>query len=78
MIDRVNHQLVLKERAEARALLFKHAVYETIGDAVDPLFAYAYDIGLIDRLGTKAVANVIELAFRKYGLNDESEENATE
>jgi hypothetical protein len=71
-MTKINPLQALQARAEARALLFKHATYETIGEAIDPLLKNAYDVGLVDQLGAKAVMQIIEQAFRaEIGIANE-------
>jgi hypothetical protein len=55
--------LVLRARAEARAILFWTGDQWTLGEALDPLFAYAQDTGLIDMLGREAIEDIIHSAF---------------
>jgi hypothetical protein len=54
--------LVLRARAEARSLLFRCGEF-TLGDALDPLFAYAHKAGLVNMLGTEAIENIVYDAF---------------
>jgi hypothetical protein len=35
----------------------------TLGDALDPLFAYAHKAGLVKTLGTEAIENIVYDAF---------------
>jgi hypothetical protein len=60
--DRVAPILVLRARAEARSLLFRAGEF-TLGDALDPLFAYAYKAGLVNMLGTEAIEDIVYDAF---------------
>ena len=67
-MTKINPLQALQARAEARALLFKHAEFETVGEAIDPLVQAAYDVGLVDQLGVKVVMEVIEQAFFEHGI----------
>jgi hypothetical protein len=60
--DRVAPILVLRARAEARSLLFSAGEF-TLGEALDPLFAYAHKAGLLKTLGTEAIENIVYDAF---------------
>jgi hypothetical protein len=62
MTDRVLPILVLRARAEARAILFRAGEF-TLGDALDPLFAYAHKAGLVKTLGLEAIENIVYDAF---------------
>lgn len=53
---------VLRERAEARAILFWAGEF-TLGDALDPLFDYATKTGLIKMFGLEAMQQIIHDAF---------------
>jgi hypothetical protein len=55
--------LVLQACAEARALLFRTAEYETLGEAIAPLLVYAHDHDLVDRVGAEGVLAIIRDAF---------------
>ena len=59
----MNPLLVLQARAEARALLFRTAEYQDLGEAVTPLLAYAHESGLADEIGAPAVLAIIKAAF---------------
>jgi hypothetical protein len=59
---RVAPVLVLRARAEARSLLF-HCGEFTLGEALDPLFAYAHKAGLVKTLGTEAIEDIVYDAF---------------
>jgi len=54
---------VLQARAEARALLYACGEYADVEEAVDPLFAYAIESGIVADLGMDAVKSIIEQAF---------------
>ena len=54
---------ILRARAEARAVLFWTGDEWTLGEALDPLFAYAQDTGLIDMHGEEAIADIVFNAF---------------
>jgi hypothetical protein len=43
-------------------LLFRCGEF-TLGEALDPLFAYAYKAGLVNMLGTEAIEDIIYDAF---------------
>jgi hypothetical protein len=60
--DRIAPVLVLRARAEARSLLFRCGEF-TLGDALDPLFAYAHKAGLVKMLGSEAVEDIVYDAF---------------
>jgi hypothetical protein len=55
--------LALQARAEARALLYQCCEFETIEQALAPLFADAVDLGLVDELGEAAIKAIIEAPF---------------
>ena len=57
--------LVLRARAEARALLYGCNEFE-YGEATDPLLQYAFKAGLIDMLGFEAVEAIIFDPFKKF------------
>jgi hypothetical protein len=59
---RVAPILVLRARAEARSLLFSAGEF-TLGEALDPLFAYAHKAGLVKMLGSEAVEDIVYDAF---------------
>lgn len=54
---------VLQARADARALLFKTAEYENLGEALTPLLVYAHESGLVDALGAATTWALIRKAF---------------
>jgi hypothetical protein len=61
---RVNPVLVLRARAEVRAILFyKWAEYEDLEEAIKPLRHYAITSGLVDSIGAAAVMAIIYAAF---------------
>lgn len=65
MVDLIS---VFKLRAEVRAYLwFECAEYETIEEALAPLFADAVRQGLVARLGERAVKQLIEAPFYESG-----------
>ena len=55
----MNPLLVLQARAEARALLFKCAEYEDIGEAITPLLVYTHE----NQLNTMVAIDIIKTAF---------------
>ena len=55
----MNLLLVLQARAEARALLFRCAEYEDIGEAITPLLVYAHE----SALNANVVLDIIKTAF---------------
>ena len=55
--------LILQARAEARAILYCHQHYDTIEAALEPLFAYAVDAGIVDQLGEADTKAMIEAPF---------------
>jgi hypothetical protein len=57
--------LVLRARAEARALLYGCNEFD-YGAATDPLLAYAWRAGLIDLLGISACEAIICNPFARY------------
>jgi hypothetical protein len=59
----MNPLLVLQARAEARALLFKTAEYEDLGEAITPLLVYAHEIGSDEEIGADGVLAIIKDAF---------------
>jgi hypothetical protein len=62
MTDSVAPMLVLRARAEARALLFVAGEF-TLGEAIDPLLAYAERSGLLALLGRESIDEIIFDAF---------------
>lgn len=56
---------VLRARTEARAVLFWTGDEWTLGEALDPLFDYAHDTGLVDTFGEEAIRDVI---FSFFGI----------
>jgi hypothetical protein len=54
---------ILRARAVARAVLFWNGDEWTLAEALDPLFAYAQDAGLIDMHGEEAIGDIIFNAF---------------
>jgi hypothetical protein len=62
MTGSVAPMLVLRARAEARALLFAAGEF-TLGEAIDPLFAYAERSGLLALLGRESIDEIIFDAF---------------
>lgn len=63
MSERVAPIRVLQARAEARALLFANAEYDTLDEAIAPLMRYAHQHGLIEQLGAAAIYALIEQPF---------------
>ena len=55
--------LVMKLRAEARAMLFRLGEFETIEEAIAPLHRYALASGIVDDLGAAATQAIIDEAF---------------
>lgn len=61
---RMNPVLVLRARAEARAILFyKWTEYEDLEEAIKPLRQSAITSGLVDSIGAAAVMAIIYAAF---------------
>ena len=58
--------VVLRIRAEARAMLFGAGLFPTIEEAMAPLLAYADDIGLVRSLGQSMVEGIILEPFKPY------------
>lgn len=56
--------MVLRARAEARATLVASGYYE-VDEAVDALMLWAISVGLVERLGEDAVAEIILDPFRR-------------
>jgi hypothetical protein len=54
---------VLEARAQARAWLFAAGEIATLPDAVDVLWQWAVDHGLVERIGVDGVQHVIACAF---------------
>lgn len=54
---------MLQARAEARALLFKTAEYEDLGEALTSLLVYAHETGIDEEIGADAVLAIIKAAF---------------
>ncbi len=65
MKGRVHPLLVFTARAEARALLVYAGAYNA-ETAIDALLDHAWDSGLIDDVGERAIGAIIEKAFAKY------------
>jgi hypothetical protein len=64
--DEVSPLVVLRERAEARAILFyKWDEYSSFDDATADLFRWALAKGLTDRIGAAGVFDAIVEAFLK-------------
>jgi hypothetical protein len=55
--------LVLWERAEARALLLGAGEFASFDEAIAPLIDYAHQTGLLERLGARAVYDLICCPF---------------
>ena len=55
--------LVLQALAESRALRFKAGEFETLGEAVAPLMAYAHEWGIAEEIGADGVMGIIKEAF---------------
>jgi len=60
----VSPLLVLRARAEARAILVASGDYD-IDDAIGGLMQWARDAGLIERLGEDAIAEIIMDPFKR-------------
>lgn len=58
--------IVLKLRAEARALLWSAGQIGSIPDAVDPLQSFAEESGLVLKIGQDAVQQILADAFLPY------------
>jgi hypothetical protein len=63
-MDAVNPLLVLQARAEARALLYALGEFD-FEQAIDPLFVYAIESGLLDEFGMETVSNIVRAAFEQ-------------
>jgi hypothetical protein len=57
--------LVLRARAEARALLYGCGEFD-FGEATEPLLQYAWTTGLVDMLGSEAVELIILDPFKRF------------
>jgi hypothetical protein len=58
--------LILRARAEARAILYQAGEYETFEQAVAPLEDYAYESRLVDTVGEDTCAAIILNVFKPY------------
>ena len=54
--------MVLRARAEARALLYREGVFDE-KYALHPLYNYAVKSGLADEVGIDTIDNIIRIAF---------------
>jgi hypothetical protein len=59
----MNPLLILQARSEARALLFKTAEYQDLGEAITPLLVYAHETEIDEEIGATAVLAIIKDAF---------------
>ena len=55
--------IILHARARARATLFKSADIATIEEAIEPLIAYAFDSGIVERVGKETAWKIIATEF---------------
>lgn len=62
--------LVLQARADARARLYRAGFYDSIENALAPLFADALQSGLVDELSEAGVKAVIEIPFLEQAVDD--------
>ena len=59
----VNPLLILQIRAEARALLFELGEFDSLDQAMRPLFDYALTSGIADEIGADAMFAIVHKAF---------------
>ena len=67
MSDKAAPILVLRARAEARALLYVTMEYNALDAAVQPLWDYAAESGLATEIGADRVYEIIRKAFEDVG-----------
>jgi hypothetical protein len=58
--------LVLRARAEARALLYAHGKFGNLDEATNPLRRYAIKSGLLEMLGRERVEAIILDPFERF------------
>jgi hypothetical protein len=61
---------VLMLRAWARALLWFEQIIETIPEAIDPLWEFAEQSGLVDELGADQVQRIIVDQFAPFRVHE--------
>jgi hypothetical protein len=66
MSDAAHPILVLRARAEARAMLYGFGEFSDIEQATEPLRLYAVRAGILDMLGREAVEIIILDPFRRF------------
>jgi hypothetical protein len=69
MSDTAHHVppiLILRARAEARAMLYGFGEFSDIEQATEPLRLYAVRAGILDMLGREAVEIIILDPFRRF------------
>lgn len=62
----MNPYLLLQARIEARVKLFNAAEYDTLGEAIDPLLAYADESGITEDIGAD---NVVVMVLKGFGID---------
>ena len=66
MNQKVHQLVVFKARAEARAMLVYAGAFVDADAAIDTLLDDAWNSGLVDQIGERALYAIIEKAFAKY------------
>lgn len=66
MIQAVAPILVLRARAEARALLYGFGEFDDLDQAIYQLRVYARNAGILDLLGREAVEHIITDPFKRF------------
>ena len=74
MTARKDPILVLKLRAEARAVLYAEGEYETLEEAMVPLFAWATTVGLERTIGAGGVHDIVRRAFASVAPQDQEQQ----
>jgi hypothetical protein len=67
MSDAAHPILVLRARAEARAMLYGFGEFSDIEQATEPLRLYAVRAGILDMLGREAVEIIILDPLNEHG-----------
>lgn len=62
----MNSYLILHARIEARSVLFNAAEYDSLGEAIDPLLAYADNSGITQDIGSD---NVVAMVLKGFGID---------
>jgi hypothetical protein len=62
----VNPLLILQARAEARARLFELGEFDSLDEALRPLFDFALESGIADGIGADAMFAIVHKAFGDF------------